>query len=83
MAGIAGIYLYNDKGEIIGATGAKLATMKIKQKHGDDFFKRTGSLGGSVKGTQGGFAADRQRAAEAGRLGGSISRRTKAKKENK
>lgn len=59
------------------AGGAKAAATN-KQKHGADFYARIGRMGGR-KGTTGGFAANRELAREAGRKGGRISRRGKAK----
>ena len=59
--------------------------MKIKQTHGEDFFKNTGSLGGKAHHTTPrGFASmTPEQVSAAGRLGGSVSRKTKAKKEDK
>ena len=78
MAGIKGIYIYNEAGEIIGATGGKLAALKNLQKD-PDFYKKMGSKGGqgssNALGNAGGFAANNELARKAGALGGSISRR--------
>jgi len=57
--------------------GAAKAVAKILDRD-PDFFRRIGAVGGS-RGTTGGFAANRELAAEAGRKGGRISRRGKAK----
>ena len=57
------------------AGGRKVATTN-KEKYGDDFYKRIGAMGGKV-GRTGGFFANRELAREAGRKGGTISRRTK------
>jgi len=59
--------------------GGVAAALTNKQKHGADFYARIGAMGGK-KGTTGGFFANRELAREAGRKGGRISRRTKAKK---
>lgn len=62
--------------------GLKARESNIK-RHGEDFYKRIGSIGGH-KGTTGGFASDergsdgltgRERASIAGKKGGEISRR--------
>lgn len=66
--------------------GAKKATKTIYSKHGLDFFRRVGAIGGK-KGKTGGFASlkvgvdgltGRQRAELAGAKGGKKSRRRKA-----
>jgi general stress protein YciG len=49
-----------------------------KAKYGKSFYARIGAIGGSKSGT-GGFYADRELARRAGKLGGTISRRGKAK----
>lgn len=54
--------------------GGRKAAITNKLRHGDDFYAHIGSKGGQM-GTTGGFAADRERAREAGRKGGSRSRR--------
>jgi len=56
--------------------GGKLAALKNKERHGQDFYARIGAAGGR-KGKTGGFYANRQLAREAGRKGGLISRRPK------
>jgi general stress protein YciG len=55
--------------------GAKCAAVN-KAKHGEDFYKRIGALGGS-KSTTGGFFANRELARRAGSIGGKISKRGK------
>ena len=45
-------------------------------RHGRDFYKRIGAIGGK-KGKTGGFFANRELARIAGAKGGKISRRTK------
>lgn len=54
--------------------GGLKAYMTNKQKYGEDFYKRIGSIGGK-KGTTGGFFANRELAREAGRKGGRVSRK--------
>lgn len=71
------------------AGGLKAAT-KNKLKHGDDFYKRIGRMGG-VKGRTGGFASLKigkdgltglERARKAGAMGGRISRRGPVNRED-
>ena len=61
--------------------GGKKAAEKNKRLYGEDFYKKIGSKGGSKTMAEGakpkGFAANIQRASEAGRRGGLISRRKK------
>lgn len=57
--------------------GGKAAAATNKAKYGKDFYKRIGSVGGK-KGNTGGFAADRELASRAGRLGGLKSKRRKS-----
>ena len=57
-------------------SGGKAAANTNKLKYGDDFYKRIGALGG-MKGTTGGFYANRELARIAGAKGGRKSRRTK------
>jgi hypothetical protein len=57
------------------AKGGKLAAKKNKTKHGKDFYKRIGALGGR-SGHTGGFYANRELARKAGAVGGRVSRRT-------
>jgi hypothetical protein len=54
--------------------GGKTAAATNKERHGADFYKKIGSLGGK-KGTTGGFYANRELAKTAGAKGGRISRR--------
>lgn len=59
-------------------TGGKTAAQTNKERHGDDFYKRIGAMGGK-KGTTGGFYANRELAREAGAKGGRISKRGPSK----
>lgn len=54
--------------------GGRKAAAKNKELHGEDFYKRIGSLGGKV-GKTGGFFANRELARTAGKKGGERSRR--------
>ncbi len=56
--------------------GGKRAAETNKKRHGEDFYKNIGAIGGK-KGTTGGFFANRELARLAGAKGGRISRRTK------
>lgn len=51
----------------------------IFERHGEDYYKNIGRKGGLVCGIKKGFAANPQLAKEAGRKGGKISRRGKAR----
>lgn len=53
--------------------GAQKARETILRKHGPDFYKNIGKVGGQ-KGHTGGFT-DRELAARAGQIGGRISKR--------
>ena len=57
--------------------GGKKAALTNKTRHGKDFYAKIGAAGG-VKGTTGGFFANRELARAAGAKGGRISRRRKA-----
>lgn len=59
--------------------GGKKAARTNQEKHGKDFYKRIGAKGGKA-GNTGGFAANRELASIAGKIGGAISKRGKAKK---
>ena len=59
--------------------GGKKTAKTIKEKHGADFYKRIGRIGGR-NGHTGGFAANRELARKAGAKGGRISRRGSVKK---
>lgn len=62
--------------------GYAKARATILERYGEDFYKKIGRKGGQ-NGHTGGFAANRELAREAGRKGGTISRRGPAKKERK
>lgn len=62
--------------------GGKKASITNMKKHGKDFYARIGSMGGKWCGLKG-FALDNERAKSAGRKGGLISKRGKAKKHAK
>lgn len=55
------------------------AALTNKERYGEDFYKRIGAKGGK-NGTTGGFAADRELARRAGRIGGMKSKRRKGGK---
>lgn len=57
-------------------TGGQKARDTNYARHGRDFYKRIGAIGGR-KGTTGGFYANRELARIAGAKGGRISRRTR------
>jgi general stress protein YciG len=57
--------------------GGARAAQTNKERHGADFYKKIGQRGGR-NGNTGGFAADRELASRAGRLGGLKSKRSKA-----
>ena len=61
------------------AGGAKAREANLK-RHGADFYKRIGAIGGR-NGHTGGFAANPELARIAGAKGGRISRRGPAKKD--
>lgn len=56
--------------------GGKQAAQTNKERHGKDFYKRIGAVGGK-KSKGGGFYANRELAREAGRKGGLKSRKGK------
>lgn len=63
--------------------GGKKASITNKEKHGEDFYKRIGSKGGkSGDHSKRGFASNPELAREAGRKGGTKSRRGKSKKNS-
>lgn len=58
--------------------GGQKAAKINKARHGDDFYKRIGKIGGQIS-RGGGFAANRELARVAGAKGGRISKRGKSK----
>ena len=62
--------------------GGQKAAETNKRLYGKDWYAKIGQIGGR-NGHTGGFAANPELAREAGRKGGRISRRGKAKKWNK
>ena len=56
--------------------GGKKTAATIKAKHGEDFYRLIGSIGGK-NGNTGGFYQNRELARIAGAKGGEISRRKK------
>ena len=63
------------------SAGGRLTAITNKAKHGADFYKRIGAIGGK-NGNTGGFAANRKLASMAGKIGGRKSRRTKKSDPN-
>lgn len=63
--------------------GGRKASITNKERHGEDFYKRIGSIGGKKSDhRKGGFAANPELARIAGKKGGSKSRRGKSKKQD-
>lgn len=64
--------------------GTKAGGLKARQtnieRHGKDFYREIGAMGGR-NGHTGGFAANPELAREAGRIGGKISKRGPARKK--
>lgn len=58
--------------------GGHRAARTNKKRHGKDFYKRIGSEGGRIS-RGGGFAANPERARQAGHIGGTKSKRGKSK----
>jgi hypothetical protein len=77
LAGIKGEYIYDEDGNIIGATGSLKTAMTNKKNQGSDFYKKLGKLGGLAKVPKG-FGTNRELAARAGRISGSRKRKSKA-----
>lgn len=76
-----------DKAERILMAGTKAGGKKAgktnKERHGEDYYKRIGSIGGKkADHSKGGFAANPELARIAGKKGGSKSRRGKSKKQD-
>jgi len=61
-------------------SGGKKASLVNKSRHGEDFYKRIGKIGGSRKVPKGFAAMSREKRVEAGRIGGTKSRRLKGNK---
>jgi general stress protein YciG len=61
--------------------GGLKAAQRNRERHGADFYQRIGREGGKTS-RGGGFAADRERAREAGCKGGRVSRRRKKTRQN-
>jgi len=59
--------------------GGLKASVTNKEKHGEDFYQRIGRKGGKKCGIKKGFALNPMLASIAGRKGGKISKRGKAK----
>lgn len=59
-----------------GTVAGGKAAAKKNLENDPNFYRKIGAMGGK-KGTTGGFAASRELASRAGRLGGIKSRRTK------
>lgn len=57
--------------------GGSRASKTNKERHGADFYKKIGAIGGK-NGTTGGFYANRELARAAGAIGGAKSKRGKA-----
>lgn len=57
--------------------GAARAKKTIIERKGVNFFAEIGAKGGQVKGVKKGFAANPERARQAGKVGGARSRRGK------
>ena len=62
--------------------GAAKTVATNKERYGEDFYKKMGAKGGKVTGVAKGFASNLDRAREAGRRGGRISKRGPAKKDD-
>lgn len=58
--------------------GGKKTSESNKKNYGDDFYIKIGQKGGSAKVPKGFAKMDRDKVVEAGRKGGSISRRGRA-----
>ena len=66
-------------------SGTKAGGIKARntnyERNGKDFFRRIGAIGGRVSGIKKGFALNPELAKKAGRKGGRISKRGKARNE--
>lgn len=71
--------IFSRKDNMAGTkAGGLKASATNKARYGEDYYKRLGKIGGA-NGNSGGFAANIELAREAGRKGGRISRRNRAK----
>ena len=68
---------------ISGTKAGGQKTREANLKRDPDFYKKIGRKGGQKTGVLKGFAANPELAREAGRRGGSISKRGPAKKDDK
>lgn len=59
--------------------GARKARQKIEERYGADFYSRIGKVGGKAQVPKG-FAMNPELASEAGKRGGTVSRRGPVKK---
>jgi uncharacterized protein len=60
--------------------GGRMAAQTNKTRYGKDFYAKIGAKGGKM-GHTGGFAADRELARRAGRIGGQKSKRVSRRAE--
>lgn len=61
-----------------GTVAGGLKTKKtISERYGSDWYKKIGKLGGKACNPYKGFGSSQERAKEAGRIGGKISKRRK------
>jgi general stress protein YciG len=85
MAGISGTYIYDKEGNVIGATGAKLAAFRNLQRD-PDFYRTIGKRGGTNGVGKGGFKYmaenDPERLRALSIKGGTKSRKNKKTDEN-
>lgn len=56
--------------------GGQKASTTNQKRHGSDFYKKLGAIGGKWCSPTKGFGGNRERARAAGQMGGRISRRT-------
>ena len=61
-------------GTALGAAKAKKTNL---ERHGKEFYANIGRVGGQAKGVKKGFAANPERARQAGKVGGRRSKRGK------
>lgn len=58
--------------------GGRKAAATMKAKYGADVYAQFGKLGGTARNPNKGFGSNRELASEAGKKGGTISKRRKA-----